>query len=111
VLVAGVVLVLVGLCVVLLAIRSWQGRLSRNYVAGVRTRATMRSDEAFLIANKVAAPFSLVGGLLFAVTGVVAAVVPTRAAVVVTLAGVVLAGVVIAIGGVKGARAARAAAP
>lgn len=106
--VAGVVLVLAGLLVVWVAIRSWQGRLSRNYVAGVRTSATMRSDEAFLAANKVAAPFSLVAGVLFAVTGVVAAVVPIHIAVVVILAGVVLAGVLVVIGGVKGVRAARA---
>jgi uncharacterized membrane protein len=106
---AAIVLVLAGLVVVWLAIRSWQGRLSRNYVAGVRTPSTMRSDEAFRIANKVAAPFSLVGGLLFVVTGVVAAIVPVRAATAVLSAGVVIACVVLVVGGVMGVRAARAA--
>ncbi len=104
---AGIVVVLAGLLVVWLAIRSRQGRLSRNYVAGVRTRSTMRSDEAFRIANKAAAPFTLVSGLLFVVTGVVAAIVPVRTATVVLLTGVVIAGVVIVVGSVTGVRAAQ----
>jgi hypothetical protein len=91
-----------------LAIRSWQGRLTRNYIAGVRTPSTMRSDEAFRVAKKAAAPFSLVGGLLFAVTGVVAAIVPVSTATVVLTTGVVIAGVVLVVGGVRGVRAARA---
>jgi uncharacterized membrane protein len=106
---AAIVLVLAGLVIVWVAIRSWQGRLSRNYVAGVRTPSTMRSDEAFRIANKVAAPFTLVAGLLFAVTGVVAAVLPLHTATVVLPTGVVIAAVVAVIGGVMGVRAARAA--
>ncbi len=69
----------------------------------------MRSDEAFRIANKAAAPFSLVSGLLFVVTGVVTAIVPVRTATAVLLTGVVIAGVVIVIGGIRGVRAARAA--
>jgi uncharacterized membrane protein len=108
VIVTGIVLILAGLVIVWLAIRSWQGRLTRNYVAGVRTPATMRSDETFRVANKTAAPFSLVGGLLLAVTGVTTAVLPVRDATAVTLTGVVLAGVVLVVGGVKGVRAARA---
>jgi uncharacterized membrane protein len=108
VIVAGIVLVLAGLLVVWVAIRSWQGRLSRNYVAGVRTPSTMRSDEAFRIANKVAAPFSLAGGVLIAVTGVVETLVPVRAIAAVVLTGVLLAGVLIVVGGIKGVRAARA---
>jgi uncharacterized membrane protein len=104
---AGIVIVLAGLLIVWLAIRSWQGRLSRNYVAGVRTPATMRSDEALGIANKAAAPFSLVSGLLFVVTGVVAAVVPVHTATVALPTGVVIAGVVIVVGGITGVRAAR----
>jgi uncharacterized membrane protein len=100
---------LVGLLVVWLAIRSWQGRLSRNYVAGIRTPATMRSDEAFRTANKVAAPFSLVGGIVIAVIGVLQMIVPVRADVVIVLPGVVVAAVVMVVGGIKGVRAARAA--
>jgi uncharacterized membrane protein len=106
---AAIVILLAGLLIVWLAIRSWQGRLTRNYIAGVRTPSTMRSDEAFRIANKAAAPFSLVSGILFALTGVVAAVVPVHTATVVLPTGVVIAAVVVVIGGLIGVRAARAA--
>lgn len=106
---AAIAIMLAGLLIIWLAIRSWQGRLTRNYVAGVRTPSTMRSDEAFRIANKAAAPFSLVGGLLFVVTGVVSAVVPLHTASAVLLTGVVIAAVVLVVGGVRGVRAARAA--
>ncbi len=106
---AAIAIMLAGLLIIWLAIRSWQGRLTRNYVAGVRTPSTMRSDEAFRIANKAAAPFSLVGGLLFVVTGVVSAVVPLHTASTVLLTGVVIAAVVLVVGGVRGVRAARAA--
>lgn len=99
---------LVGLLVVWLAIRSWQGRLTRNYVAGIRTPATMRSDEAFRTANKVAAPFSLVGGVVIAVIGVLQLIVPVRVDVVVVLPGVLVAAAVMVVGGIKGVRAARA---
>jgi uncharacterized membrane protein len=105
--VGGVVLLLAGLVVVSVAILSWQGRLSRNYFAGIRTPSTMRSDEAFRLANKVAAPFSLVGGVVIAVIGVVQLIAPVRA-VDVVLPGVLVAAAVIVVGGIKGVRAARA---
>lgn len=105
---AAIVIGLAGLLIVWLAVRSWQGRLSRNYVAGVRTPSTMRSDEAFRVANKTAAPFTLVGGLLFVVTGGVTAAVPAHAAAVLLPTGVAIAAVLLIIGGVIGVRAARA---
>lgn len=83
--VGGVILALAGLVVIGVAIRGWQGRLPRNFVAGVRTPATMRSDEAFQIANKVAAPLAVAGGA------------------------VMVAVVLIVIGAVHGARAVRSA--
>ena len=104
---AAIILVLAGLLIMWIAVRSWQGRLSRNFAAGVRTPSTMRSDEAFLTANKVAAPFTLIGGLLFVVTGLVAAAVPLRTAEAVLPTGVLIAAVVMVIGGVRGVRAVR----
>jgi uncharacterized membrane protein len=106
---AAIIIVLVGLLIVWIAIRSWQGRLSRNYIVGIRTPSTMRSDEAFRIANKTAAPFSLAAGLLFIVGGAVTAVAPHDTASAVLPAGVVIAAIVAVVGGVKGVRAARAA--
>jgi hypothetical protein len=50
----------------------------------------MRSDEAFRVANKVAAPFSLVCGLLLLVTGGVELVLPARDVSAVVLPGVLI---------------------
>lgn len=69
------------------------GRLKRNSVAGVRTEASMRSDETFTVANRVAGPttaaaavFLLIGAVATlapgGIFGVVAAVLTTVAALV-----------------------------
>jgi hypothetical protein len=68
--------VLAGIIVVWTAVRMWQGRLTRGSVAGVRTASTMRSDEAFAVANKAAAPLTAAGGIIFAACGVLAVSVP-----------------------------------
>jgi uncharacterized membrane protein len=104
---AAIPVVLAGVLIVWIAVRSWQGRLSRNFFAGVRTASTMRSDEAFRTANKIAAPFSAVGGLLFVVTGVVATVVPAHTASAVLLTGVLVAAIVMVAGAARGVRAVR----
>lgn len=109
--VGGVILALAGLVVIGVAIRGWQGRLARNYVAGVRTRSTMRSDEAFQTANRVAAPFGVAGGAVMVAGGAVGAALPIRVGGLTELAAVGVAVVLIVVGAVRGARAARAAAP
>ncbi len=105
----GVILALAGLIVIGVAIRGWQGRLSRNYVAGVRTPSTMRSDEAFRIANKVAAPLGVTGGAVMVVGGVVGVALPGRAGGPTVLATVGIAVILIVVGGLRGVRAARSA--
>lgn len=105
----SVVLTLAGIFIVWIAVRSWQGRLSRNYFAGVRTPSTMRSDEAFRAANKVAAPFMAAAGILMAATGVLAAILQRRDVGVLISAGLGLAIVVILVGAALGVRAARSA--
>jgi hypothetical protein len=72
----GVVVIASGAVLVWVAVASWQGRLQRNAIAGVRTPSTMRSDEAFAVANKAAAPWAGAGGLVMALGGVAAMVVP-----------------------------------
>ncbi|MHB1432421.1 MAG: SdpI family protein [Streptosporangiaceae bacterium] len=105
--VPAVVEVLVGLVVVLLSILMWQGRLRRNWVAGVRTPSTMRSDTTFRAANKAAAPLTGVGGVVFAICGVVAAISPRHVAGAVTLGGAVALGVLALLGAAVGVRVAR----
>jgi threonine/homoserine/homoserine lactone efflux protein len=60
----GVIVALGGLLLIWVAIRMWQGRLPRNSIAGVRTPTTMRSSEAFDIANKAAEPRARHGAAL-----------------------------------------------
>lgn len=47
----------------------WRQRLPRNRFAGVRTPATLRSDAAFVAANRVAAPPVLAAGAICAAGG------------------------------------------
>ncbi|MDA8321334.1 MAG: SdpI family protein [Actinomycetota bacterium] len=102
-----VVEVLIGLVVVMLSILMWQGRLRRNWAAGVRTRSTMRSDAAFKAANKAAAPLTGAGGVVFAMCGVVGSLVPQHARGAVVLAGALALGVLAMLGAAVGVRAAR----
>jgi hypothetical protein len=87
----------------------WRERLSRERGTGVRTAATMRSDDAFRLGNKVAGLPTLVGGLIGVVGGVAGLVMPTTggtiAAAVVGLAGLLA---LVVGGGLLGNRAAAA---
>ena len=75
--------------------RAADGRLRRNGVAGIRVRATLRSDAAWQAGQRPAAQGSSdAAGAVFALTGVVALV--ARAAP--WFAGVVLVGTVLATG-------------
>ena len=103
----AMIAVLGGLFIVWLAIRMWRERLPRNPVAGVRTRSAMRSDEAFRIANKAAAPPTIVGGVVLIAGGLAAALLPEFAGVNTLLASVVTFGGLCVAGGVKGSRASR----
>jgi uncharacterized membrane protein len=60
--IAGVALLAVGLL-------GWRQRLPRNRFAGIRTPATLRSDAAFIAANRVAAPPILAAGVIYAAAG------------------------------------------
>lgn len=66
----AVVLALSGAVMLAVAWASWAQKLPRNRFAGVRTPATMRSEEAFKLANKIAAPGIAAGGLVLALTAV-----------------------------------------
>ena len=45
-----------------LAIRMWQERIRRNLALGLRSASILRSDEAFRIGNKAAAPLTGAAG-------------------------------------------------
>jgi uncharacterized membrane protein len=74
VVVLAAVFVLSGAVLLAVAWASWAQRLPRNRFAGVRTSATMRSEEAFKLGNKIAAPGRAASGavMLLAAIGVLA---------------------------------------
>jgi predicted permease len=87
----------------------WRERLPRSRGAGVRTPATMRSDEAFRVANKVAGLPTLVAGLVGVVAGIAGLFMPPVAGpIVASLIGLIGMFVLVAGGGLLGHRAAEA---
>jgi uncharacterized membrane protein len=109
--VIGIVMVVAGALTGLVGALGWIGRLPRNRWAGVRTPATLRSDEAFRTGNRAAGPLTVVGGVAALAGGVLAMVVPARDAVACVLVGAFLGAGLTVLGGLIGGRAANAAHP
>lgn len=105
--VSAVILILAGLALIVVAVASWQGRLPRNALAGVRTPSTMRSDQAFKVANKVAAPLTAAGGVVLGLGGVLAALLGKSSAGPVLIACALACAVLCVVGAIKGVRAVR----
>ncbi|MBP2475550.1 putative tellurium resistance membrane protein TerC [Crossiella equi] len=103
------VLVAAGLAVAVVGLRGMRGTLTRNPWFGVRTARTMRSDEAFALANKVAGLPLLVAGMLITISGLVTAPL-TEAGLYMTILIISLVGAVLiaAAGGMLGHHAADA---
>lgn len=106
--VAGALVVVCGVLVAVVGWRARAGGLTRNRWAGVRTPATLASDQAFLVGNRVASPFLLAAGGIAVVLGPVLAFAPSLPSfavlLTITLAGT--AGLVLT-GGVLGSLAAQ----
>ncbi|MEM7338392.1 MAG: SdpI family protein [Actinomycetota bacterium] len=65
------VLVAAGIGVYVIAARTASGRIGRNNYAGIRTPATMSSDEAWLAGHEAGEAFAKWGGLVAVITGAV----------------------------------------
>lgn len=107
-LIVSVVLFVLALAVGGVGVGGLIGRLPRNRFAGVRTPATMRDDETFALANRIAGPTMLAAAALLTIGGIAALLldgVLAVAAVVVALLGALLTA---GSGGSVGARAAAA---
>ncbi len=68
----GVVLLVGGAALLSVGLLGWQQRLPRNRFAGIRTPATLRSEAACSVANRVAAPPVLAAGSVCAAGGALA---------------------------------------
>lgn len=98
---------LVGLLLLAVAVLGARGRLPRNRWVGVRTAETLRSDGAFLLANRVAAAPLGAAGAVAVAGGIVTLTGPVGAVSVVVVAVAVVGTVVLgAFGGMVGQRAA-----
>jgi SdpI/YfhL protein family len=85
----------------------WREKLPRERGAGVRTAATLRSDEAFRVANKVAGLPTIMAGTVGVLAGVAGLLMPGTAGLI-TAAVVGLIGMfaLVTAGGLLGHRAA-----
>lgn len=103
------ILVLGGAALLYVGRRGLHGRLPRNRFVGVRTPAALRSDDAFELGNRVAAPATLAGGAVGVLSGAALPMLPSvSSVVVVAVIGLVGAFGLMTVGGVLGARASQA---
>jgi hypothetical protein len=110
--VLGAVLVLAGLALAAVGWLGWRGRLRRNRFVGIRTAATLVSEDAFRLANRVAAVPLLAAAAVAVLGGAAALAAPSVGAYAVVL-GVAIPGTLalMTTGGVLGSRAAAAVGP
>ena len=105
----AVVPVVFGLLFAVVGFLGMTERLPRNRFGGVRTEATMRSDETFRVANKVAGLPLLVAGLVGVLGGVAGFLMPSTAGTIIaTVIGLVGLLLIAMGGGMLGNRAAAA---
>ncbi|MGO4615287.1 SdpI family protein [Nocardia sp. 2YAB30] len=87
------------------------GRLPRNRFVGVHTEAALSNDEAFRVANRVAAPTSIAAGALLFAGGLVALAASGIAALLVAVVAAAVALFTLGAGANAAAQAADAIAP
>ena len=104
----GVLLLLAGAGLLTVGVLGWRRRLPRNRFAGVRTPATLRSDAAFIIANRVAAPPVLAAGGVCVLAGALALGAGGPALTVIMAVAAVGAVGLVLVGGLLGHRVAAA---
>ena len=105
--VAAVSLIVGGLVVGWVGLRTARNQLPRNWVAGLRTRTTMASDEAWYAGQRAGAGYVVAAGVVGVATGVIALFFSDPVAAAIILGGTALLLGLVVVGGVKGQRAAR----
>ncbi|MBS9374588.1 SdpI family protein [Rhodococcus sp. B50] len=110
-LIVAVLLFVLALVVGAVGVAALTGKLPRNRWAGVRTPESLRDDDAFALANKVAAPSMLGSAVLLAVGAVASLTLPTVAGIIAVIVTVVAALLTAGAGGSVAARVAAATKP
>lgn len=106
---AAAALVLGGLAVLITGWRGLRGTLPPNRFVGVRTSATMSSDDAYRVGNRAAGPATMAGGAVALAVGACLPAVPgLGSGVVLLVVGVLGAVFLMGVGGAIGHRAAEA---
>lgn len=104
----AVVMIASGILALWLSRATASGRVRRNQIAGIRTRATLASDAAWLAAHRRAQPLTAAAGWCAIAAGSVALVpVPMPAVVVAVLVGAIAMIVLTLCAAAVGGRAAR----
>jgi uncharacterized membrane protein len=107
--VPAILLIAAGLAVATVGLLGLTGRLPRNRFAGVRTSATLRDEESFRLANRVAGLPTGVAGAVGMLAGLAGALAPTAGGRLVSVIIGVVGLLAITVGaGVLGHRAAAA---
>ncbi|MFC7448436.1 SdpI family protein [Rhodococcus daqingensis] len=109
--IVATVLFVVALAAGGVAVAGITGRLPRNRWAGVTTPETLASDDAFRLANRIAAPTMAAAAVLLVIGGLGALAFGTAGGLLSVAVAVVAALATAGYGGSMGARAAAAAAP
>jgi uncharacterized membrane protein len=109
VLLVAAVPILAGLLIATVGLLGLRERLRRNRFFGVRTAASMRDEEAFRLANRVAGLPTLVAGLIGVLAGIAAAFVADPGArIAIVIIGLIGLLAIAVAGGALGHRAALA---
>lgn len=102
-LVTALLLVGAGILAIVAGLLSRRRKLPRNWILGLRTRSTLKNDDAWFAAHEAAGGFIAGAGVVLTVTGVVALLRNPSAAVI--LSGTTFAVGLLVVGGVLGVRA------
>ncbi|CAM3165531.1 SdpI family protein [Prescottella defluvii] len=106
--IVAVVLLVAALALTGLGIAALTGRLTRNRWFGVRTPQSMRDDETFALANKVAAPTMLAAAGVLVIGGAAGLLLDGALAIAAEIVAAFAALFIVAAGGTLGSKAAGA---
>ena len=96
-----------GLLIAWIAVRGWRGKLRRNRALGIRTTATLSSDEAWLRGHRAAGPWMTAAALGSIVPGIIVLFRPENTAgMLVIMVGLAVMVTLVMVGGFVGHSAA-----